>query len=535
MPGIRSESGWIAVNALRARAVLRVSEAIAAGCRPIDTAVLAGNGRVGQRCQYLPRPGRRPQPVQRQGQGGLAKAVQIGVPGQQSQGCVQVAITGRGHGIEDIGLQRRRHRVEVALQPVGPSFNYLGIHFITRFRRNGQSKNNPGRLVSVGAIIIPPAPAAVVELEPVEPLQTGVNLGWQIGPQRRIAYVQLVEGAAHNRVGQGTAHGLLQTTIRETGQVIQPFQERAGNGAAQFDTHTAQRQRVSRQVDSRGQFSPKLPYLAGHVRYGQRPYRQRQLHRIQRFCSGKDAGKQMGLTGNHGRQTPTHNANLPGGQTNGLGRLAAKAGVIPPTEHALIGEVRGYGRTEGKRVDEVRSKARVGNKKKDAIVLTAVQARQIKTQHPPTPQGSRDRLLIGLLLDWGLRASEAAALTVDDLAEPGYLTVYRQKTDTTDRMELTADLLAALADYQPYMRGSGILLRGSRKNGELTNQVMSTRAIGGRVKILGRDILGLWDLSPHDLHHTWATRAAKESNPFVLRDAGGWTNMQPAGRYVERA
>ncbi|MFO7537022.1 MAG: integrase, partial [Chloroflexota bacterium] len=107
--------------------------------------------------------------------------------------------------------------------------------------------------------------------------------------------------------------------------------------------------------------------------------------------------------------------------------------------------------------------------------------------------------------------------------------------DTTDRMELTADLLAGLADYQPYMRGSGILLRGSRKNGELTNQVMSVRAIGGRVKILGRDILGLWELSPHDLHHTWATRAAKESNPFVLRDAGGWTNMQPPGRYVERA
>jgi integrase len=216
-------------------------------------------------------------------------------------------------------------------------------------------------------------------------------------------------------------------------------------------------------------------------------------------------------------------------------RLAAKAGVIPPTEQALIGEVRGYGRTEGKRVDEIRPKVRVGNKKKEAIVLTAVQARQLKTEHPPTPQGIRDRLLIGLLLDLGLRASEVAALTVDDLAEPGYLTVYRQKTDTTDRMELTADLLQALEAYQPYLRANGKLLRGSRKNGKLTNQVMSVRAIGGRVKILGRDILGLWELSPHDLRHTWATRAAKGSNPFVLRDAGGWTNMQTPGRYVERA
>jgi hypothetical protein len=37
------------------------------------------------------------------------------------------------------------------------------------------------------------------------------------------------------------------------------------------------------------------------------------------------------------------------------------------------------------------------------------------------------------------------------------------------------------------------------------------------------------------LGHIWATRAAKESNPFVLRDAGGWANMQTPGRYVERA
>lgn len=216
-------------------------------------------------------------------------------------------------------------------------------------------------------------------------------------------------------------------------------------------------------------------------------------------------------------------------------RLAAKAGVIPPTEHALIREVRGYGSTEGKRVDDARAQTRVGHKKKEAIVLTAAQARLLKTRHPPTPQGIRDRLLICLLLDLGLRAGEAAALTVADLAEPGIVIVYRQKTDTEDRMALTADLLAALADYQMYMRKNGLLLRGSRKNGKLTRQNMSVRAIGARVKILGRDILGIWELSPHDLRHTWATRAAKGSDPFTLRDAGGWTNMQTPGRYVERS
>jgi integrase len=216
-------------------------------------------------------------------------------------------------------------------------------------------------------------------------------------------------------------------------------------------------------------------------------------------------------------------------------RLATKAGVISPTEAALIRDVRGYGTTEGKRVDKVRAQTRIGHKKEEAIVLTAEQARLLKTKHPPTPQGIRDRLLMCLLLDLGLRAGEVAALRVEDLAEPGYVTVYRPKTDTTNRMELKADLLAALADYRPYLRDRGRLLRGSRKNGELTNQVMSVRAIGGRIKILGRDILGIWELSPHDLRHTWATRAAKGSNPFVLRDAGGWANMQTPGRYVERA
>lgn len=61
------------------------------------------------------------------------------------------------------------------------------------------------------------------------------------------------------------------------------------------------------------------------------------------------------------------------------------------------------------------------------------------------------------------------------------------------------------------------------------------RAIGSRVKVRGRDILGLWELSPHELRHTRATRTAKNSDPFTLLDAGAWTNMQTPGRYVEQA
>ncbi|HMQ33642.1 MAG TPA: tyrosine-type recombinase/integrase, partial [Chloroflexaceae bacterium] len=79
---------------------------------------------------------------------------------------------------------------------------------------------------------------------------------------------------------------------------------------------------------------------------------------------------------------------------------------------------------------------------------------------------------------------------------------------------------------------SGPLLRGSRKNGELWG-TMSVRAIRERVALLGERV-GLTGLSPHDLRHTWATRAARgKSDPFALRDAGGWSSLAMPSRYVE--
>ncbi|PIE28341.1 hypothetical protein CSA57_14385 [candidate division KSB3 bacterium] len=215
-------------------------------------------------------------------------------------------------------------------------------------------------------------------------------------------------------------------------------------------------------------------------------------------------------------------------------RLATKAGVIPVEEHALMREVRGYGRTEGKRVDERREQTRVGHKKAEAVVLTDAQVRQLKREHDDTPQGVRDRLLLCLFLDLGLRASEVAGLKCDDFAD-GRVTVYRKKTDTTDTLQLSPDIIAAMQAYQPYIRGEDTpLFRGSRKNKQLTNGNMSQRAISNRIRLLGQDLLGVWELSPHDLRHTWATHAAKHNDPFALRDAGGWTNMQTPSRYVER-
>lgn len=217
--------------------------------------------------------------------------------------------------------------------------------------------------------------------------------------------------------------------------------------------------------------------------------------------------------------------------------LAHSAGVIPTEAMALIRTVRGYSGRQARAIDAQRQRSatptRVSTKKPTPLVLSATQIQALK-QQPDTPQGRRDALMIALLADLGLRVGELAGLDVGalDLAR-GTLSFYREKVHAYQTHTLSADLLAAARSYLAAdAPASGPLLRGSRKNGALWGQ-MSVRAIRDRVAILGERI-GVQGLSPHDLRHTWATRAARgKSDPFALRDAGGWSSLAMPDRYVE--
>ena len=217
--------------------------------------------------------------------------------------------------------------------------------------------------------------------------------------------------------------------------------------------------------------------------------------------------------------------------------LAHSAGVISAEAIALIRTVRGYSGRQARILDAQRQQAatptRRSSKKATPHVLNAAQVVALK-QQPATPQGRRDRLLICLLVDLGLRVGELASLTVAALSlEQGMLTFYREKVHLHQTHQLGPDALAAA---QAYLASdalpAGPLLRGSRKNGALWG-FMSTRAIHKRVALLGEQI-GVPGLAPHDLRHTWATRAARgKSDPFALRDAGGWSSLAMPSRYVE--
>jgi len=65
---------------------------------------------------------------------------------------------------------------------------------------------------------------------------------------------------------------------------------------------------------------------------------------------------------------------------------------------------------------------------------------------------------------------------------------------------------------------------------------MKVRSLTARINLLGRVILGIDDLSAHDLRHSWATIQANNGTPLhVLMEWGGWASPAMPMRYIEAA
>ena len=212
--------------------------------------------------------------------------------------------------------------------------------------------------------------------------------------------------------------------------------------------------------------------------------------------------------------------------------LATEAGIVAKDENTLIHAVTTYAPKEVNRINEKRTQTRKSNKKATNTKLVPAQAAQLKRNQPDTPQGKRDALIMCLLLDHGLRASELGALKVADI-KGNELEFHREKVQITQRHRLSEDTLKAWLAYKDYAIPGGLLLRKSLKSEELDAAGMSTRSIWVRVGELGKKI-GIEKLGPHDCRHYWATRAVKgKTDPFKLMQAGGWTSMQTVQKYVD--
>ena len=217
--------------------------------------------------------------------------------------------------------------------------------------------------------------------------------------------------------------------------------------------------------------------------------------------------------------------------------LAHLAGTIDSNTHAMIQSVKLIKKGAGIELDRQRPQTRTSTKKAHSTKLGIDHVQRLKTQ-PDTPQGRRDALLMCLLLDHGLRSGELAALSVDAFnLHDGTFTFYREKVRKVQTHSMTPDTLRALRAYidNGDAPALGQILRASVRSGQLAAAGMTRESISRRVKELGKAV-GVDKLSAHDCRHSWTTRANRAgTDPFALKQAGGWSSMATVSRYVDES
>ncbi len=156
--------------------------------------------------------------------------------------------------------------------------------------------------------------------------------------------------------------------------------------------------------------------------------------------------------------------------------MAVKAAAIPREEGMLIQTVKGYSRASGQNVDAQRAQTRVeevtyayreagrqqstvvtrrSTKKRQATLLDEETGTALKQPRSQSPQAWRDALLMCLLLDHGLRASEVALLKAGDLdLDTGEMRFYRPKVKGTAHEWTTHKLTPATRAVASYYIGS---------------------------------------------------------------------------------
>lgn len=225
--------------------------------------------------------------------------------------------------------------------------------------------------------------------------------------------------------------------------------------------------------------------------------------------------------------------------------LAHESNFLPDDEAAHIKGVQGYGYKAALRADENREVTRVGDKKAQPTGISDEDAEALK-HHPDTLQGRRDALMMCLLIDHGLRVGEVALLQVEHLdMHRRLLTFKRPKVSKVQKHKLTADTFFAATAYL-YGGGPkagplwyctnkhGEIIKEIRRKGEMIPCRFKARAIQERVEYLGRTMLSIEKLSPHDLRHFWATHILEAGTDLkAAQEAGGWNSPYMPLRYMK--
>jgi integrase len=175
--------------------------------------------------------------------------------------------------------------------------------------------------------------------------------------------------------------------------------------------------------------------------------------------------------------------------------LAIEAGMIPKDEWIGIQNVQGYAPSELVSIDEKcekegfqtrRSERCYGRgssqkiipaaKKAESTLITDELARQLKSFPDKTPMGRRNNLLMGLLMDNGLRKGEVASLRMEKLdLKAGTIRFKRPKVEKEQNLNPTPDTLDAIKRLleEDNIPRRGPLVRRIEKNGTVGERALT--------------------------------------------------------------
>ncbi len=162
----------------------------------------------------------------------------------------------------------------------------------------------------------------------------------------------------------------------------------------------------------------------------------------------------------------------------------------------------------------------------EVTVLTKAQVGQLlKVVDGVDAESRRDRAIITMMLDTGLRLSEVARLTIDDIATDGIIRVFgKGRKWRTVALGVTAS--SALRRWMRHRPTEGTSLWAGRK-GQLTTT--------GIRKMLKRHGMSAgFHLHPHMLRHTFVDNWLRNGGSEVdLARLCGWTTTRMAERYAQ--
>lgn len=201
--------------------------------------------------------------------------------------------------------------------------------------------------------------------------------------------------------------------------------------------------------------------------------------------------------------------------------LAYAAGHLAREKWEPIEQLHNISVKEGRIVDEQRESTSVGKKKAEPTKITPSQVALLKRKlkEQGNTVGMRDLLILCLLADHGMRVSEVENLYRCEIdLEQTRFKIDRRKTNLEHHHVLLPDTLEAMQAY----------LKLCPREPDESLLALKISSIRWRIRKLGQ-LIGIPDLSPHDLRHYFGTYA--KGDLLDVAKAGGWTTLNMLLRY----